>query len=172
MSLGVEGIAFCSGMDLPCCFYCLKLCGLPGCRDCEGNKSGDNQQVYEISNPSGASTPSDTALLDMVFSVKVVNHEQTSEGDPPPPIEPLLTQWLSPLLSKVASRNLILLGSPPARANNGSFLRISSKSLALLYRVLENRLYWASHFLLHTIIGSNSSLSLAFLRGNFELARL
>lgn len=81
---GVEGIAFCSGFDLPCCFYCLKLCGLPGCRDCEGNKSGDNQQVYEISNPSGASTPSDTALLDIVFSVKVVNHEQTSEGDPPP----------------------------------------------------------------------------------------
>lgn len=94
------------------------------------------------------------------------------QKETPPPIEPLLTQWLSPLLPKVASRNLILLGSPPARANNGSFLCISSKSLLLLYRVLEDELYWASHFLLHTIIGSNPSLRLAFLRGNFELAQL
>lgn len=84
VSLGAEGITFCSGLDLPRCFYCLELCGLPGCGDCDRNKSGDNQQVYEISNPSGASTPSETALLDIVFSVKVVNHEQTSEGDPPP----------------------------------------------------------------------------------------
>lgn len=131
----------------------------------------DLREKVRSPTPSGASTASETALLDIVF--KVVNHEQTSEGHSAP-MEPLLTQWLSSLLPNVASasRNLILLGSSPARANNGSFLCISSKSLVLLYRVLENGLYWASHFLLHTIISSNPSLRLAFLRGNFELARL